>query len=1260
MATVGLKLLTLNVRGLNKNAKRLTLFHWLQENNIDIACLQETFCIESFKEVFNNSCSGKVIHSFTDSPHSRGVCIVLSNKLKYKLINKHGSKDGRKLLINIKIDEDIYTVVNVYAPNIIKERINFMKQLATWIAQYSLNLDNLILCGDMNCCCENKDRRNQNGDKSNRFLNKCINSLHLKDIWRLAHPNEIMFTYKDISRIDYILLSHILSAIVPRCEILSIPTIPDHRAVVVNIGDTHNRGQGYWKLNTSILDNQNYRDEIISIIQKTQNEFRDLKNPLLTWDIIKIRVKEQSIQFCTKIRMRRNKEIKILKDQIDDLETEAIIINNDADKKKLLDAKQKLMDKMDEIHINRAKAAQIRSRANYVEHGEKSTKYFLSLEKRNQTYNYISSIQSSDNFVHTNISGILNESVKFYKNLYRTKGIKKENINEYLSNTHPSILTHDEAQLCEGKIDIEECYLALKNMNKGKSPGDDGLPVEFYLTFWKNLKIPLINAYNYSFEKGYLSDSQRRAIITLVYKKGDRKLLKNYRPISLTNVDYKILAFALSYRLQKVMDKLVGSQQTAYIKNRFIGENIRTVLDILEYTEKQNIPGLMLCLDFQKAFDSLEWNFMHSVLDKFNFGQTFKKWMKILYHKPVSKLKINGWITETIALTRGIRQGCPISAMIFILCTEILAYNLNNSKDVEGIKIPQSCNNSFVEQKLLQYADDTTVLLHDELQVPPTLDIFAEFSKVSGLRLNLEKTEAMWLGSCKNRTDTFFDFQWPKVIRYLGIYVGYDHLITTNLNWTSKLEKFQKILDCWRTRDLTLFGKAAIIKTLALSKLIFSANMLTLPMGICKQVEMLIDKFLWSGRKSRLRKDILHKPINEGGISIPNIDTFFKALKASWIPRLLKEGNQCWKALPLYHINQLGQNNAILNFNYTEESHFPEIQKIPLFYQEALLAFNKAKPSKKPGSKYELLNSVVWGNRFLMYESKDKKKKLKKSLYNIHWINCGIMRLNQVLTNDCKINIEYLQEVIRNKADFICIQSQIMNAVKAYKHLFLKTKGNNGHSNKILKEEPSPILFQDGSSGVIDVSCKRANFFYSNMLASKTVAFHAINKWEKELECDIDVSKTFNKRVKILVDRKLAEFCFKLLHRVLICGEMLHSWGKVPSPLCPDCKQTHSVKHMLWECQHATFTWAILSQAKEINLSWKDVVLGVNNKSVDQVVILLAFFLYKWWIMKINEKVQTSYVRYLYFELRQKKQIYSLLKYHDTVKYIDLLLSFIQ
>ena len=127
-----------------------------------------------------------------------------------------------------------------------------------------------------------------------------------------------------------------------------------------------------------------------------------------------------------------------------------------------------------------------------------------------------------------------------------------------------------------------------------------------------------------------MSFSQRLSLITVLFRKGDIKNnFRNYRPLSLTNTDYKIIAFIFARRLQKVIDNLIGIEQSAYIKGRFIGNNARTILDVYEYCMEHNSDGILMFLDFEKVFDSIEWNFLFKTLKQFNFGDNFIKWINI-------------------------------------------------------------------------------------------------------------------------------------------------------------------------------------------------------------------------------------------------------------------------------------------------------------------------------------------------------------------------------------------------------------------------------------------------------------------------------------------------------------------------------------------------------------------------------------------------------------------------------------------------------
>ena len=470
--------------------------------------------------------------------------------------------------------------------------------------------------------------------------------------------------------------------------------------------------------------------------------------------------------------------------------------------------------------------------------------------------------------------------------LVRTGEILK--IDSYLKDTECITLSNKERQLCDEFPTINECENAIKQMKNNKSPGSDGLPVEFYKIFWNDIKDIYYDSLKQTFEKNEMCYTQRLSIISLIHKKGERNDLRNYRPISLTNCDYKILAFVLAQRLQKVIDNLINKDQTAYIKGRFIGSNARLLLDIFEYCESNNKEGILMFLDFQKAFDSVEWNFLFKTLEKFNFGQQFIRWIKILYENPIFRIKNNGWISKTCSMKRGIRQGCPISAIIFLFVVEIMSIKINSSDDIKGF----TKENMDTEIKLLQHADDASLPLANIESMENAIDIINKFSRSSGMKLNITKTEAILLGPLKNKYNTLYGVKITnEPIRCLGIYLGHDSKKCYEKNWNDKVKNLEKKLDIWKNRKLTIFGKCTLINTLALSQLYFNATILKYPTNeTFKNIQKLIFNFLW-GKRDRIKRNTLIGPIIRGGIGIVDIESKFKSMKASWIKRISQDNS---------------------------------------------------------------------------------------------------------------------------------------------------------------------------------------------------------------------------------------------------------------------------------------------------------------------------------------------------------------------------------
>ena len=243
-------------------------------------------------------------------------------------------------------------------------------------------------------------------------------------------------------------------------------------------------------------------------------------------------------------------------------------------------------------------------------------------------------------------------------------------------------------------------------MESDKTPGTDGLPAEFYKVFWKDISTILIKSLNYAYEKDQLSITQRRGIIKLISKKdAEPYFIKNWRPLTLLNCDYKIAAKSIPNRLKVFLPNLINNDQTGFIKGRFIGENIRLIDSVICYAKEKNIPGLLLFLDFEKAFDTIEWPFIRKTLQYFGFGASIIKWINLFYYRPESCVLNNGWATNFFEIQRGVRQGCPLSPYLFVLAAEMLAKAIRKNDNISGILV----NNK--EIKLSQYADDTTLIL---------------------------------------------------------------------------------------------------------------------------------------------------------------------------------------------------------------------------------------------------------------------------------------------------------------------------------------------------------------------------------------------------------------------------------------------------------------------------------------------------------------------------------------------------------------------
>ena len=478
-----------------------------------------------------------------------------------------------------------------------------------------------------------------------------------------------------------------------------------------------------------------YRSEVNKCILKQGSMVN--RDAAVWWEGFKRDIKKMSIKYSGE---RRKKERMRERKVRGELEKEEGRINMMTGRG--LGEYVRLKEELGEIEREKCMGAIIRSRAKYLVEGEKCTGFFLGMEKRKQGKSYIARIEGKGGEMITDLVGIAKRVEEFYGDLFKEERIDRESLEVTIDSMGRS-LSEEGRELCEGGIGEREIEQAIKGLARNKSPGLDGLTAEFYVEFWEVL-VPLLHVlFEQLGGREELPADMSTGVISILFKKGCREKLENYRPLSMLNTDYKMLARVLSNRIKRVIGTVVGGTQAYSIPGRDISDTVSSIRDVFGHMKKE-VGGVVVSLDLNKAFDRVNHTYLFRVLEKAGFGKGLVGWIRRIYAGAMSCVKVNGVITNVFKLGRSVRQGCPLSAMLYALSAEPLAALLMKNKDIRGVEVPGGG-----ESLVFQYADDTTITVRNMESIKGIFESLKVYGGASGAKVNIEKSEYMVLGGRK-------------------------------------------------------------------------------------------------------------------------------------------------------------------------------------------------------------------------------------------------------------------------------------------------------------------------------------------------------------------------------------------------------------------------------------------------------------------------------------------------------------------------------
>lgn len=870
-----LKLVSININGLQSSLPPLLQF--IIKNGFHLIFLQETHVIhfqtlKSWAQKYNfeillNSRYGSKL----DPTFKSGTAIIInlpSFNIPPSEIEHNVIISNRAQALTLKVNDSLFRFVNLYlhtgnSPRACQLRTHSIETIQDFLIENPSSIQSkLYVLGDFNFVLSPNDRtgnyRPNTKDKI-RFL-RFLQDHNLVDSFRSKHPDKISYSYfspKSASRLDRIYMTLDQVNTISKADYITC-SFSDHSQIPtlqVKLSALSINRSTYWKLNDSLLSKPTSKSAIKIFISLLIEKTDPFASPIAWWDKFKIKIAKY-LQFLS---IRENKALRLKENALKQkLECSSPRPNPGEIYSIQLELKK--------IQRTRLSGAVVRSQNLLFLENEEPPVESLAVEQRKQKRQTISEITNSSSDIITDPTQIANSFYVFYDELCNRAPPPCPN-DSYLSDI--KLLSEDSLSLLPSSslISKQEVSSAIASLNRHAAPGCDGLTATFYISF-PSLTKHLRDVFNNMLFQNKMTPSQRQALIKLIPKLSRPKTVKDFRPISLLNVDYKILATIIATRLKLTLQHYISPDQQCGLPNRHIFNNHLNIKSALEYASDISHPLAIIQIDFKKAFDSISHQFILDTAQQIGIPSSLSCWFKIILSNIYSKLIINGQQTDPIPIKRGIRQGCPLSMLLFILGLEPLSQKINNSPLVNGFSI----GNTHI--KISQYADDVILFLTDPQSITEIHKIFQDFYHHSGLEISPPKTKIISNSPTLISTfkSTFPDGKVLNKTKILGITFSFEpELMQTN--WKEMTGEIRRLCISNTHKNISIYGKTAIINSTVLPRIIFLARILYPKRKHVKILTRTVFEFLWNHeRYEPLKREALYRSKLHGGIGFPCIE----------------------------------------------------------------------------------------------------------------------------------------------------------------------------------------------------------------------------------------------------------------------------------------------------------------------------------------------------------------------------------------------------